>query len=347
MSSRCPLQAALSKLLCPSAPSSPSLTSPFYLQGIDLAHGGRRVGDKHRKFPESGNVYVRMLSKLYTFLARRTDSGFNRVVSKRLVQSRVNRVPMGLARVARFMKDKQGKIAVVVANVTDDIRLDGHELPALKIAALRFTEGARARIVKAGGECLTFDQLAKLAPSGQNTVLLRGRRTARVATRYFGTPGSSGSTTRPRVRSEGRKVSLQAEIGGIGLEGGEPSLPCLCSVASPQQGAGLLVQAVCSCCTAVCWRAVLRLELYIPPLLWFSPSLPLLRCAVRAGSRPQEVPRIQGLNQLVSSGSCGADKALERKLLLTQAEGGWPVVMKGSCSRDCSAGVIGSNKTRS
>lgn len=52
--------------------------------------------------------------------------------------------------------------------MTDDIRV--YEVPALKVTALRFTERARARIVKAGGECLTFDQLALRAPLGQNTV---------------------------------------------------------------------------------------------------------------------------------------------------------------------------------
>lgn len=36
------------------------------------------------------------------------------------------------------------------------------------------TEGARARILKAGGELITFDQLALRAPKGQNTVLLQG-----------------------------------------------------------------------------------------------------------------------------------------------------------------------------
>ncbi|CAL5342094.1 unnamed protein product [Camellia sinensis] len=59
------------------------------------------------------------------------------------------------------------KIAVVVGTITDDIR--AHEVPALKVTALRFTETARARIEKAGGECLTFDQLALRAPLGQNT----------------------------------------------------------------------------------------------------------------------------------------------------------------------------------
>ena len=112
---------------------------------------------------------------------------------------------MGLARIARYMAGQESKVAVVVASVTDDVRLDGHAFPKLKVAALRFTEGARARIVKAGGECMTFDQLALARPKGENTVLLRGKRTARTAVKYFGTPGASNSTTRPRIESKGRK----------------------------------------------------------------------------------------------------------------------------------------------
>lgn len=144
--------------------------------------------------------------QLYTFLARRTDSGFNAIVAKRLTSSRSNRPSMGLARIARYMKGKADKIAVVVSTVTDDVRLEGLPLPAMKIAALRFTEKARARIEKAGGEVLTFDQLALLRPKGENTVLLRGRKSARTSAKYFGAPGVPNSTTRPRVRAKGRKV---------------------------------------------------------------------------------------------------------------------------------------------
>lgn len=57
---------------------------------------------------------------------------------------------------------------MIVGTVTDDKRI--YEVPAMKVAALRFTETARARIINAGGECLTFDQLALRAPLGQNTV---------------------------------------------------------------------------------------------------------------------------------------------------------------------------------
>merc|ERR1711972_424946 len=66
----------------------------------------------------------------------------------------------------------EGKIAVVVSAVTDDKRV--LDVPKVTVCALRFTETARARILKAGGEVLTFDKLALRAPMGQGTVLLRG-----------------------------------------------------------------------------------------------------------------------------------------------------------------------------
>lgn len=41
-------------------------------------------------------------------------------------------------------------------------------------------------LLQAGGEILTFDQLALLAPTGSNTVLLRGPKNSREAVKHFG-----------------------------------------------------------------------------------------------------------------------------------------------------------------
>merc|ERR1712147_439420 len=150
--------------------------------------------------------YIRLLVKLYRFLARRTDANFNKVILKRLFMSKTNRPPVSLARIVRRMKKPGcgGKICVIVGTVTDDTRL--LEVPKLSICALRFTAGARARILKAGGECLTFDQLALAAPTGEGTVLLRGPKMAREAVKHFGpAPGVPHSHTKPYVRSKGRK----------------------------------------------------------------------------------------------------------------------------------------------
>jgi len=148
-------------------------------------------------------VYISLLVKLYRFLARRAESQFNKIVLKRLFMSRVNRPSMGLARLQRFMAGKEDKIAVVVGTVTDDERL--MDVKKMTVCALKFTAAAKARIVKAGGETLTFDQLALRTPTGAGTVLLRGRKSTRDACRYFGAAGVPNSTTAPRVESKGRK----------------------------------------------------------------------------------------------------------------------------------------------
>lgn len=46
----------------------------------------------------------------------------------------------------------------------------------LQVCALRVTERARARILKAGGEIITFDQLALRSPTGKKTVLIQGMK---------------------------------------------------------------------------------------------------------------------------------------------------------------------------
>jgi large subunit ribosomal protein L18e len=115
---------------------------------------------------------------------------------------------MSLTKIVRFSKvalaSNKDRIVVVVGDLTDDQRTT---VPAgFKVCALRVTETLRARIVAAGGQVLTFDQLALQSPRGSNCVLIRGKKTARVATRYFGAAGKPGSHVRPRTISKGRKV---------------------------------------------------------------------------------------------------------------------------------------------
>ncbi|XP_020972955.1 60S ribosomal protein L18-like [Arachis ipaensis] len=108
-----------------------------------------------------------------------------------------------LCHLINFVKGKEGKIAVVVGTVTDDIKV--YEVLALKVTTLRFIETACARIEKVGGECLTFDQLALRAPLGQN-VLLRGPKKSKEAVKHFGPAlGVPHSHTKPYVQSKGRK----------------------------------------------------------------------------------------------------------------------------------------------
>ena len=173
--------------------------------GIDIEKGGRFK--KKVRDVKSDNPYLRLLVKLYKFLARRTESKFNKVILKRLNGSRRNKPPLSLSKLTKFMAGKDGKMAVVVGTVTDGKRL--FDVPKMQVCALRFTETARARIVKNGGECITFDKLALKAPTGAGTVLLRGPVKSRDCERHFGrAPGLPHSSTAPHVRSKGRKFEM-------------------------------------------------------------------------------------------------------------------------------------------
>ncbi|RSL70789.1 60S ribosomal protein L18-B [Fusarium duplospermum] len=168
--------------------------------GIDL--NSHHVKGTHRSAPKSDNVYLKLLVKLYRFLARRTDASFNKVVLRRLFTSKINRPPVSLSRiVANINKEGEKRTVVVVGTVTDDNRL--LEFPKVSVAALRFTSTARARIAAAGGEAITLDQLALRAPTGGNTLILRGPKNARDAVKHFGF--GPHKHKKPKIQSKGRK----------------------------------------------------------------------------------------------------------------------------------------------
>merc|ERR1711985_158469 len=139
--------------------------------GIDIKAGGR-IKNGNRKAPTTENVYIRLLVKLYRFLARRTEANFNKVVLKRLFMSRHNRPPLSISKLSKFMRQQEGKMAVIVGTVTDDVRM--LECPkGLKICALRVTETARARVRAAG------DPAPHVRSKGRKFEKARGRRASR------------------------------------------------------------------------------------------------------------------------------------------------------------------------
>merc|ERR1712029_1228979 len=98
-------------------------TSIKEVMGVDIRHNkDRKV---RRTEPKSQDIYLRLLVKLYRFLARRTEKKFNKIILRRLFMSKINRPPLSIARLTRNLK-KDGnanKIAVVVGTVTNDIRI--------------------------------------------------------------------------------------------------------------------------------------------------------------------------------------------------------------------------------
>ena len=181
--------------------------------GVDI-HGVQKTKHYTRRHSGSTNPYIKLLCKLYKFLATRTKSPFNETVYSRLLKSRRNRAPISLSRLAVVLKRKtvwmdpaktKAPIAVIVGDVLDDIRIN--KLPKIRVCALRFSRDARKRIEGAGGECITFDQLATVAPTGKNTFLLRGRSAGRETIKHFGAAGRPGQHAKPYVSSRGAEVS--------------------------------------------------------------------------------------------------------------------------------------------
>jgi len=173
--------------------------------GIDLEtrkRGRRKV--TYRRSPRSKNVYLKLLHQLYGFLARRTSSKFNSVIHKRLAMGLNHRPVVSLSKVCGaykvFTKQPQCNadktIIVCVSNVTDDARM--LTVPqGFKLCCLKISESARKRVIAAGGEILTFDQLALREPLGKNTVLVRGPLKCAAKYRRF--------NGKPVVRTKGRK----------------------------------------------------------------------------------------------------------------------------------------------
>merc|ERR1712176_71661 len=136
--------------------------------GVDINHKyDRKV---RRTEPKSQDIYLRLLVKLYRFLARRSEAKFNKIILRRLFMSKINRPPLSIARLVRNMK-KAGnadKVAVVVGTVTNDLRI--FEVPKMTLCALRVT------------------------------------RKAREAVKHFGAAGTPHSHTKPFTRGKGRKI---------------------------------------------------------------------------------------------------------------------------------------------
>ncbi|PKU86225.1 60S ribosomal protein L18-2 [Dendrobium catenatum] len=80
---------------------------------------------------------------------------FNGVILKWVFMRKINKPPISLRRLIHFMHRKKNNIALIVGTMIDDRKI--HEIPTIKVTTLRFTKMARAMIIMARGECLTFD----------------------------------------------------------------------------------------------------------------------------------------------------------------------------------------------
>jgi len=137
--------------------------------GIQQKKSNKKISVE-RTTSRSRNLYLNLLIKIYRFLARRTKSKFNLIILKRLFSSRSHQSPISLSRIVKYSSGE--KTIVIVGKVLNDERIT--EIPELTICALKFSSAAKKRVIENKGQVLTFDQLAKINPTGKNILLLRG-----------------------------------------------------------------------------------------------------------------------------------------------------------------------------
>lgn len=70
----------------------------------------------------SKNPYLRLLVKLYNFLARRTNANFNKIIAKRLIMPKRYRPPLSLSKLQYHMANHPNDIAVVVGSITGNMK---------------------------------------------------------------------------------------------------------------------------------------------------------------------------------------------------------------------------------
>lgn len=164
--------------------------------GVDV--GKFKKTPKKRTEPKSRNAYLSVLFKIYSVLAKKTDSEFNKTVQSYLKMTRLNKSSVSIRKLQDTYEPIEDdyrekgiinieEIMVVVGSVLDDERVVN--VRPMRVVALKFSKSARMRITKAGGECLTFDQLALLRPTGTKCVILRGDISRRKTAKCFGIPG--------------------------------------------------------------------------------------------------------------------------------------------------------------
>jgi large subunit ribosomal protein L18e len=91
--------------------------------GIDLADRGRRKSTRRTSL-KTPNPYLKLLVDLYNFLARRTETSFNKIVAQRLLKARRFKATLSLSKLVKHMKNHDNdKIAVVVGTVTSKEKL--------------------------------------------------------------------------------------------------------------------------------------------------------------------------------------------------------------------------------
>ena len=99
--------------------------------------------------------------------SRENDAPIWREIAKRMQSPKRNYATVNVSRINRHTAD--GETIVVPGKVLGAGEI-GHPVA---VGAFYFSDGARSKIIAAGGECITIEELVARAPTGSNVRIIR------------------------------------------------------------------------------------------------------------------------------------------------------------------------------
>ena len=118
------------------------------------------------KYERITNVQKLMLIRYLKKLSRENNARIWRYVAELLQRPRRNKVEVNISKINRYTKE--GDLVVVPGKVLGAGILDH----PVTVAALAYSESARKKILEAGGQILSIEELASQNPKGSNIKII-------------------------------------------------------------------------------------------------------------------------------------------------------------------------------
>ena len=107
------------------------------------------------------------LLRVIRLLRKNRKARIWRAVAERLEKPRRLRAEVNISRINRYTKE--GDTVIVPGKVLGAGKLTH----PVHVAAFSFSKAARKKIIEAGGECMTIEELMERNPTGSNVKILR------------------------------------------------------------------------------------------------------------------------------------------------------------------------------
>ncbi len=112
------------------------------------------------------NIHIRLLASYLRKYYRRHGAKIWRYVAELILKPRRSRIAVNISKINRYTSE--GDQVVVPGKVLASGSLDHR----ITVAALAFSEKAREKIEKAGGEAITIPELVERNPKGSNVKVI-------------------------------------------------------------------------------------------------------------------------------------------------------------------------------